>query len=307
MWLRKISMCRFLLLRLLLVGLTFSRALKASEEIRETKIIFKETSSTSDQSVHETTTASLLKPVTQSDRELTSPKLPVLAEVHPSQNDSNVFKPSRHLGEIEEPVVRTNPFNNVQHVRFENNVHLGAQRFQNILQDASQGISSLLDEVTRSSRIKFQDDGLVQTSNIHHSIDDRQTVTESSRVPFEEGHVFVDQTFFQNPEKPEAQGIFEKPIMDHRPTGIYYDTSKSPYTVNYYVDQNQDAYQPTSQETEVVKRPESNSVMVLQQHESTYTRKRKFPYSFYQPSGDYHEVQYMEDPHSTIAHPRFRR
>ncbi|XP_071631951.1 uncharacterized protein [Temnothorax longispinosus] len=309
MWLHKIPMCRFLLLRFLIVGLTFSRTLKASEEIRETKVIFEETSSTTNQSVHETTTAivSLLRPVIDSsNRELTSP-----TEAR-SRNDSNVFKPSKHLGEIEEPVVRTNPFNNVQPVRFDNNVHLDArhERFQNILQDASQGITSLLDEVTRSSRIKFQDDGVVQTSNIRHSFDDRQTVTESTRSQFEEGtvgHVF-DQTFVQNVAKPEMQEIFGKTTTDHRSTGIYYDASRPPYAVNYYADQSQSDYQPTSQEAAIeVKRPESNGVMVVQQHESTYTRKRKFPYPFYQPGGEYHDVQFMEDPHSTIAYPRIGR
>ncbi|XP_011882716.1 PREDICTED: uncharacterized protein LOC105570251 [Vollenhovia emeryi] len=309
MWLHKNSMCRFLLARLLIVGLTLSKALKASEEIRETKVTFEETSSTSDQSVRETTTpASLLRP--DSDRELTSP---TVVEGR-SRNNSNVFKPSKHLGEIERPAVRTSPFNNVHHVRFENNVHLDSQheRFHNVLQDASQG-SGLLDEATRSSRIKFQDDGAVQTSNIRHSFDDRLTVTESPRAQFEEGpvgHTFVDQTFFQNVEKPEMQEIFGKTTTDHRSTGIYYDASRSPYVVNYYAEQNQNAYQPTSpQETaiEMMKRPEGNGVMVLQQHESTYTRKRKFPYSFYQPAGEYHEVQYMEDPHQTIAHPRVRR
>lgn len=305
MWLHKIFMCRFFLFRLLIAGLTLSRALKASEEIRETKVIFDETSSISNQSVRETTTpALLLSPVT--DRELTS--LTVVGS-H-SRNDSNVFKPSQHLGEIEEPTVRTSPFNNIQHVRFENNVHLNAQheRFQNILQDASQGISGL-DEVTRSSRIKFQDDDIV--SNIRHSFDDRQTVTESSRSQFEGdtvGHPFVDQTFFQNVEKPAMQEIFGKTTTDHRSTGIYYDASRPPY-VNYYADQNQNAYQPTAQtETaiEIMKRPESNGVMVLQQ-QSTYTRKRKFPYPFYQPGGEYYDVQYMEGPHPTMAYPRISR
>lgn len=314
MWLHKISMCRFLPFRLLIVGLMLTRALKASEEIRETKVIFEETSPISDQSVHETTTpASLLKPVTNSNRELTSP---TVIEAR-SQNVSNIFKPSRHLGEIEQPAIpRTNPFNNVQHVRFENDVHLDAQheRFQHIFQAASQGISSLLDEATRSSRIKFQDDG-VQTSNIRHSFDDRQTVTESSRSQFEHGtvdHVFVDQAFLPNAEKPEMQEmqeIFGKTPADQQSTAIYYDVSKSPYVVNYYADPNHNAYQPTSQETaiEMVKRPEGNGVMVLQQHESTYTRKRKFPYPFYQPSSEYHDVRYMEDPHPTMAYPRVRR
>ncbi|XP_011695624.1 PREDICTED: uncharacterized protein LOC105454602 isoform X2 [Wasmannia auropunctata] len=312
MWLRKISMCRFLLPRLILiVGLALARTLEASEETSETKVTLEETSSISDQySVHETTTlaSSLLRPVT--DRELTSP---TVGEALP-RNDSDVFKPSRHLGEIEQPTVRMSPFNNVQPVRFENNVQLDArrERIQNVFQDAYQGVSSLLDVATRSSRIKFPDDDAVQTSNIRHSFNDRKTVTESPRSQFEEGtvgHVLVDQTFFQNVEKPEMQDIFGKTTTDHRATGIYYDSSRSPYVFSYYADQNQNAYQPTSQETaiEMMKRPESNGVMVLQQHESTYTRKRKFPYPFYQPDGEYHDVQYMEDPHPTMAYPRARR
>lgn len=304
--LHKIPMCRFLLLRLLIVGLTSARILEASEETRETKVTFEEITPISDQ--RETTTpASLLRLVTHSDQESTSLKA-VLVE---SRNDSHIFKPSRHLGKIEQPAVRTSPFNHVQPMRFENKVHLDGQRFQNIFQDASQGVSSLLDEATRSSRIRFQDDGVVQqTSNVHHSIDDRQTVTEGSRSPLEEGHVYVDQTFLQNAEKPEMQELFGKTTTDQRATGIYYDASKSPYAVNYYtVDQNQNAYQPTSQEAaiEMMKRPESNGVMVLQQHESTYTRKRKFPYPFYQPGGEYHDMQFVEDPHAAAAFPRIRR
>lgn len=299
--LHKIPMYRFLLL-LLTVGLASSRIL---EETRETKVIFEETTM-SDQSIRETTTpASLLRLVTHSDQESTSSK----AVLVKARNDSHVFTPSRHLGRIEQPVVRTSLFNNVQPMRFENKVHLDTQRFQNILQDASQGVSGLLDEATRSSRIRFQDDGVVQqTSNvqhsIHQSIDDQQTVTEGSKSPFEEGHVYVDQTYFQNAEKPGMQESFGKTM-----TGIYYDPSKSPHTVNYYVDQNQNAYQPTSQEAavEMMKRPESNGVMVLQKHESTYTRKRKFPYPFYQPGDEYHDMQFMEDPHAAAAFPRIRR
>ncbi|EGI60416.1 PREDICTED: uncharacterized protein LOC105150965 [Acromyrmex echinatior] len=310
MWLRKISKCCFLLPRLLIIGLTLAKTLEASEETRETKVIFEETSSISDQySVHEiTTSATLLRLVTDSDQELITPA--VVGTL--SRNDSNIFKPSRHLGEIEHPIIR-NPFDNVQHVRFENNVNLNGQRerIQNILQDAYQGVSSLLDEATRSSKIKFEDDDIVQTSNIRHSFHDQQAVTESSRSQYEQGavsHMFADQTFFQNVKKPETQDMFGKTTTDYQSTGIY-DVLKSPYVINYYVDQNQNAYQPASQETviEVIKRPESNGVVVLQQHESTYTRKRKFPYPFYQPDDKYHDVQYIEDPHSSIAYAREKR
>jgi len=303
-------MCCFLLPRLLIIGLTLAKTLEASEETRETKVIFEETSSISDQySVHEiTTSATLLRLATDSDQELITP---AVVETF-SRNDSNIFKPSRHLGEIEHSIIR-NPFNNVQHVRFENNVNLNGQRerIQNILQDAYQDVSSLLDEATRSSKIKFEDDDIVQTSNIRHSFHAQQTVTESSRSQYEQGavsHMFADQTFFQNVKKPETQDMFGKTTTDYQSTGIY-DVLKSPYVINYYVDQNQNAYQPASQETviEVIKKPESNGVVVLQQHESTYTRKRKFPYPFYQPDDKYHDVQYIEDPHSSIVYAREKR
>ncbi|KAL6267438.1 hypothetical protein P5V15_000514 [Pogonomyrmex californicus] len=314
MWLHKIPMRRYFLLRLI-VGLILAGILEASEEApRETKVIFKETSSITDRySIHENTTPASLT-VTNGSRELTSP---IVIEAH--RNDSNVFRPSQHLGEIEQPAVRPNPFNNVQHVRFENNVRLDTQRerFQNILQDTylqspGHGVSSLLDEATRSSRIKFQDDGVTQMSNVRHSFGDRQTVTESPRSQFEEavGHAFVDQTFFQNVEKPEVQdtsAIFGKPTTDdHRLTGVYYDASRSPYVIDYH--QNQNAYQPTSQETaiEMIKKPENNGILVLEE-QSTYTRKRKFPYPFYQSGGDYHDVQYIEDPHPTMVYPPMKR
>ncbi|KAL0117863.1 hypothetical protein PUN28_008925 [Cardiocondyla obscurior] len=284
MWLDKISMCRFLFL--FVAGLALSRTLQASEETREAKVIVEKSPSISDRS------SSSLKPV---------------AESNPG-NDTDDFKPSRHLGEIEESVARTSPFNNVQHVKFENNVHLDAQqeRFQNILQDASQGISSLLDEVTRSSRIKFQDDRATQAS-ARYPFD----VADTSESQFENGavsHVLVDQALLQNaevPESPEAQNVFGKTT-----TGVYYDATRSPYVVHYYTDQSQNAYHhPTSQETavEVAARPDSSGVVMVQQHESTYTRKRKFPYSFYQPGNEYHDVQYGEDPQPTVAYPRVRR
>lgn len=125
--------------------------------------------------------------------------------------------------------------------------------------------------------------------------------------------MFVDQTF-QNVEKPtreqDASTIFGETMADHQlVTGSYLDTSQSPYVIAYYSSGDQNTYQPTLQETtyEIMKRPE-NGVLLLQQEESTYTRKRKFPYQFYQPSSEYHEVKYAEVPqHSTVAYPQMRK
>lgn len=291
MRLHKISERHLLLLHLLLIVFASARTAEIPEVICE-KVSFKETSVGDRYSSHETT----LAPVTNNSQKLISP---IVFENLP-RNDSNVFRPSIHLGEIEQPKSRKNPFNNVQHVKFENSVHLDAQHepFQDVLQN--QGVSSLVDEATRSSRIKFQEDIQIPSS-IHHPFNDQQTVTEVvSRSPHEQatvGHVFFDQTILF--KKPQATPtIFGKATTDHRSTGAYFDFSRSPpYVINYYASQNQNAHQPMQEATlEMIKKPESNGVLVVQQ--STYTRKRKFPYTFYQPGDEYHDIQYMEKPHS---------
>lgn len=158
---------------------------------------------------------------------------------------------------------------------------------------------------------------VVQATSVHYSSDDQQVVTQYSEPSFTDAnvkHVYVDQTFFQNVEKPteeqDASTIFGKTMADHQlMAGTYLDTSRSPYVIGYYSSGDQNVYQPMPQETtyETIKRPE-NGVLLLQQEQSTYTRKRKFPYQFYQPSNEYHEVKYAEVPqHSTVAYPRMRK
>ncbi|XP_029670067.1 uncharacterized protein LOC115239607 [Formica exsecta] len=291
--------------RLLLAVFIYAWTAEISEVICE-KVSFKETSLGDRYSDQETTTPTS---VANNSQKSTSP---IVFETL-SQNSSNVFRPSIHLGEIEQPKSRKNPFNNVQHVRFENSIHLDAQheRSQNALQNTYQGVSSLIDEATRPSRIKFQDDIQIPSS-IHHPFNDQQEVTETvSGSPLEEvtvGHVFLDQTFFQNVlKKPQdTLTIFGKSMTDHRSTGAYFDLSRSPpYVINYYSSQNQNVHQPMQETTlEMIKKPESNGVLVVQQ--STYTRKRKFPYTFYQPGEEYHDIQYVEAPHSTMGYPQMR-
>lgn len=300
MRLHKISERYLLLFHLLLIVFACAKTAEISEVICE-KVSFKETPVGDQYSGHETTT---LAPVTNNSQKLTSP---VVFETLP-QNNSNVFRPSIHLGEIEQPKSRKNPFNNVQHVRFENSVHLDAQheQFQDILQN--QGVSSLVDEAMRSGRIKFQEDIQIPSS-IHHPFNDQQAITEIvSGSPHEQptvGHVFFDQTFFS--KKPQdTSTIFGKAMTDHRSTGAYFDFSRSPpYIINYYTSQNQNPHQPMQEATlEMIKKPESNGVLVVQQ--STYTKKRKFPYTFYQPGDEYHDIQYMEKPHS-MTYPQVKR
>ncbi|XP_050463420.1 uncharacterized protein LOC126857742 [Cataglyphis hispanica] len=300
MRLHKISKRHLFPLHLLLAVLVCAWSAEVSEVICE-KVSFKETSLGDRHSGQERTTSAS---VTNNSQKLTSP---IVFETL-LQNDTNIFRPSIHLGEIEQPKSRKNPFNNVQHVRFENSVHLDTQ---NALQNAYQGVSSLMDEATRSSKIKLQDDIQIPSS-IRHPFNDQREVTEIvSRSPLEEvtvGHVSLDQAFFQNIlKKPEdTSTIFGKSMTDHRSTGTYLDLSRSPpYVINYYASQNQNAHQPLQETTlEMIKKPESNGVLVVRQ--STYTRKRKFPYTFYQPGDEYHDIQYVEAPHTTMAYPQMR-
>lgn len=294
MRLHKISERHLLPHHLVLIVFACARTAKVSEVICE-KVSFKEASLGNRYSDQKTTIAT---PVANSSQKLTSP---IVVETLP-RNVSNVFRPSIHLGEIEQPKSRKNPFNNVQHVKFESKVHLDEQHDPSqdvVMQNAYPSVSGLLDEAGRSNRIKFQDD-VQMPSNIRYPFDDQQTITEVvSEFPLEQatiGHVFLDQTFYQKPQ--DTSTIFGKMMTDL--------TRSPPYVINYYASQNQNAHQPI-QETalEMIKKPESNGVLVVEQ--STYTRKRKFPYTFYQPSDEYHDVQYLEEPHSTMTYPQVRR
>lgn len=150
--------------------------------------------------------------------------------------------------------------------------------------------------------------------SVRHLSDDQQVVTEYAGLSFNDAnvkHVLVGQ-MFQNVEKPmgeqDSPTAFGKTMTDHQlMTGTYLDTS--PYVVGYYSSGDQNANQPPSHEItyEIMKRPE-NGMLVLQHEESTYTRKRKFPYQFYQPSSEYHNVKYAEVlQHPTVAYPQVRK
>lgn len=244
---------------------------------------------------------------------------------HPRRK-CDTFRPSVHLGAIEEPVARaSNPFNSVQHVSFEDDTQ---RESQYVLRDEYRDVSSLLDEATRSSRIRFQDEADVAATPSRPHLDDRPIGENASRTPLEGlaavGHVYVDQSFFQMAERPsemyDASTILGQATGDHRLNDAYLEPAKNPYIVGYYGSAHQDQEQhwvqprPASHTGIVlqvpIRRPaESKGVLLLQQQqESTYTRKHKFPYQFYQPtsSEEYHDAQ-DEQRHPTVIYPRPRR
>lgn len=155
--LRELSERRFFLLHLLIVGVARADGIKVSD-VTDDKTM-RDVSLRSQHAVRETTTTTTSQPAA-GERKLMSP----IVMKNLSRNaSSGIFRPSVHLGEIEQPstVIRISPFNSVQHVKFDNNVQLDTRRehLQDVLQDTYQGVSSILDEATRPSRIKFQDDG----------------------------------------------------------------------------------------------------------------------------------------------------
>ncbi|EZA49379.1 hypothetical protein X777_11875 [Ooceraea biroi] len=332
MRLRRVLERHFLLLfYLLIINLVYASSVEVSEVPEAENKDFHDATLLGNQqhSVPEATTPSELADVADTDRRLTSPTV-VEPVVDRPENKSDIFRPSVHLGAIEEPVARvSNPFNGVQHVRFED----GAQPFIAVQRERSQDVGDvyrdmpgLLDEATRSSRIRFQDEVAAPTPA--HHLDDRQVgVTESAlRTPLEGlaamGHVYVDQSFFQDVERPvethDAPIILGKTMGDHRLNGAYLEPTTTPYIISYYAAQNQEQHQeqarPASHEIVFqvpIRRPADNDgVLLLQQQESIYTRKHKFPYQFYQPtsSGEHHGAQFTEEhQHSTMVHPRTRR
>lgn len=323
MWLFKISECHLLLLQLsIIISFTRTNGVEVTEVTLENTSLEQTTldNQSSIYQVKTTTTVPTLKLINESNRKLTSP---IAVETILRNSSSHIFRPSIHLGNIEQTGMKMNPFNNVQHVKFENNVQLNTQheRFQDISQDTYQSVFNVLDEATRSSRIKFQDDSVIETPTTNnHSFNDQLTVTQSTIPQLEEPTVksFFDQAYFQTIEKPHhpmqqetptgmQQMIFEKPVTDHELTANYLDISRPPYVIDYYNGNNQNSYQPilTQESTfETMKKPDG-SVLVVQQQESTYKRKRKYPYQFYQPTGDgYHHVEFEKPGHSIGLYPQ---
>jgi len=322
--------CYFLLLHFLIISLAYPSSAEVSEAAEIEKTLHDVTVSQDQQrSIPEATTASVSQhAVDVADADRRSMLSTVVETVldYP-RNKSDIFRPSMHLGAIEEPLARaSDPLNNMQHMRFEDSTQsftpVQQERSQSelsVLQDVHRDMPALLDEATRSSRIRFQDEVAMPTPN--HPFDRQTVMTESAlKMPLDKftavGHVYVDQSFFQDDERPaELHGaIPEKTIGDHRLNDAYLESVANPYVINYYNPQNQHQDQPRPVSHGIllempIRKPESNGVLLLQQHESTYTRKRKFPYQFYQPSSDeHHETHFTEEQrHPTTVYSRMRK
>jgi hypothetical protein len=320
-----------LLLHFLIINLAYPSSAEVPEAAEAERTLHDVTVLQNQQrSIPEATTASVSQhavDVADADRRSTLSTVVETVLDYP-RNKSDIFRPSVHLGVIEEPLARASDPLNVQQVRFKDSTqpftamqHERSQSELTVLQDVHRDMSGLLDEATRSSRIRFQDEVAVPTPNRPF---DRQTVvTESAlKMPLDKfaavGHVYVDQSFFQDDERPaevhEASVIPEKTMDSHRLNGAYLESAATPHVINYYAaqDQHQDQLRPTSHGILLempIRKPESNGVLLLQQHESTYTRKRKFPYQFYQPSsGEHHETYFTEEQqHPTTIYSRMRK
>jgi len=322
---RRVCKHRYLrLLHFLIIALVYPSSAKVPEATGTERTLHDATISQDQQrSISEATTASLSQDV-DADRRSTLSTIIESVLDYP-KNKSDIFRPSVHLGAIEEPLARARgPLNKVQQVRFEGSTqsftavqHERSQSESPALQDVHRDMPALLDEATRSSRIRFQDEVAVPTPNRPF---DRQTVvTESAlKTPLDEftavGHVYVDQSFFQNDERPaeahDVSVIPGKSMGDHRSNGPF-QSAATPYVIDYYAAQDQHQDQPRAASHGIlletpIRKPESNGVLLL--HESTYTRKRKFPYQFYQPSSGEYETHFTEEQrHPTTIYSQMRK
>ncbi|KAG7199410.1 hypothetical protein KM043_014039 [Ampulex compressa] len=258
---------------------------------------------------------------------------PIVFDKDPT-NDTAYFRPSVHLGEITESRVRTNPFNNLHHVKFENAVQLEARPEQNhdflqslhqvqpfqddfghaiyqgAVQDDAQAMHVAQEESKRPvSHVRFQDEAAYVVENpvikFHGVLQDQRLPIEASIRPQYE---FVDQQIFQNLERPIYEPAQEPSVMQAKPSKFQGEVhgQSLPYLVAFY--QQSPEHRPAAQETshDSMRRPD-NGVVYLHQQESSFTRTRKFPYQYYQPTFGYQQVQLVKDPRPVMAYPKKRR
>ncbi|KAI4497947.1 hypothetical protein M0802_007063 [Mischocyttarus mexicanus] len=261
----------------------------------------------------------------------------VLSNIHIIEDDrknntEDVFKPSVHLGEIEEPRMKNNPFNNVHHVKFENNLDIDSQRDnlenvkQRILYDVKEHENDYLklEDIKQNSNNRKYQQFLLNQETIQPL---EMTVTQSSRSHLEnfgEKKVISDHTFLQNLEKPvyveeqHTSMIFEKPMRfpneldEHLPIG---DNKNTFYFVPDYrfVPNHQNNYYNLEQQEQTygnVQKPINNNnnnmmVYLAQQHEFTTLRKPAH-YYYHQPLG-YHEMDFLGEPRPAILYPKGNR
>lgn len=234
------------------------------------------------------------------------------------KNVSGDFRPSVHLGEIKEPRISSSPFNNVQHIRFEN---LLEPTVQTILADHQANFRQSFpetvppeegnkDAVEQNSYVKFQDDAANAPRAHYGSVfkDQPFHLPVAQSIAENEGaqHGSIDQQVFQNLEKPVYQqdtnvfwgkpSKFQGDAQKHE-LGDFsvVDPTRSQYFGGLYGHQSQ---QPTVHSFDASRRPNNGLVYV---QESTFMSTRKFPYSFYQPSIGYHQANFLSDDHSMYA------
>ena len=195
------------------------------------------------------------------------------------KNVSEDFRPSVHLGEIKEPRISSSPFNNVQHIRFENDIDsssygeqlkdyklvleptvhsvLMADHQANVQQSFPETVppeEGKKDGTEQNSYVKFQDDAArVHYGSVFKDQPFHLPVVQSIAENEGAHHGLIDQQVFQNLEKPVHQqdsnvfwgkpSKFQGDAQKHEPVGISLaDPTRSQYFGGLYDHQSQ---QPT--------------------------------------------------------------
>nr|XP_034184607.1 uncharacterized protein LOC117606350 [Osmia lignaria] len=234
-------------------------------------------------------------------------------------NDSREFKPSIHLGEIKESRI-SSPFNNVHHIRFENEVdpvsyhqlnNLGVvyqpalqADHQEALQGYPENVGSLDEDrregLQQNVYVKFQDQSVDVPKVYYGELLKNQGHHHQSTGNVGAQYDLIDPQAFQNLEKPvNEQNVknylgkpskFQSGPQKQELEGFSNsDPSRNQYYPGYY---DQQAYQQNVHDLDAFKRPHDGAVYV---QESSFTRTKKFPYPFHQPPVGYHQVEMVND------------
>ncbi|XP_046815810.1 uncharacterized protein LOC124422891 [Vespa crabro] len=313
----------FLIYFLILANVFTENTTKSPDENNSKSFV----ESTEDNLSHEEdfTTEATLFIATETDENLLS----TIVLEGDTENVTNEFKPSVHLGEIEEPRTKINPFNKVHHFKFENSFDVGSH--QNDLQNVKQRILYDVKE-HQNGRIVFEDDKrnfhirkYQQVLPNYETIQPLHvTVTQSSRSHldnFGEQKVISDHTLLQNFEKPvyleeHTSMIFDKPMRFPNEllslgNGNFDDKNTFYFVPDYHLMPNHqnNYYNVEQQEGNYgnVQKPDNMMVYLAQQHEYTTLRKQPHYYYYYHRPLGYHEMDFLGEPKPAMIYPKGHR
>ncbi|XP_015594026.1 uncharacterized protein LOC107267185 [Cephus cinctus] len=239
-----------------------------------------------------------------------------------SENNTEEFRPSLHLGEIEEyRIANSNLFNNLKAIKFENfissdgdidsAVHLTEPRKKNLNKyqypypefakatiEKNQNVNfrpNIKSEITFSAPAHFQNSPFPTSLSL---------ISEKPNIPIITGN---RPTYPESDDFQYSSTSFGKPSKFHSVTNYVTPYSSEVHGYEYVTPTNLETnsqpdvidYPPGFHDSnnENLQRPETVGYHTFPPHETTFTKAHRFPYKFYQEPVSFQDtsIEYIED------------